>query len=257
MFKDTLELLKAHPSYFGSAHCYSACVAHNQQSNRHPHKITLVLSQPRCGSTLLMRLMNGACLSYMVGDHSPAHYEALIVLNDSIHDGKGQHGHPQFMEEKFMDEYRGTSLSRDEYLFYNLMRGMLFKEYGSGFCKTTSIGFGNDLVERFVSMLRYYFEEFASYLGVDFTLVFLTRDHDEIVQSMKDKIGESITRDESHLREMLAEQLEQFKASYQLGDKWITYQELCEDPIKTLNKVNPLYPPNASAVHKIMANKLK
>lgn len=253
--KDTIELLKMHPTYFGSSSCSNGCAAHRWKMDARPKKITFVLSQPRCGSTLLMRLMNLSCMSHMTGDRPQKHYRAIIDLYQSVNDGGGQFGHPVVMEDNFCDEYRGTSLDRDRHSLQFMVQMMLFQGIGAGYAKSATIGFGNQDVLPFVEMLR---DTLGNDPSIDLTIVYLTRDHDEIIKSVKRKIQEKgLTYDESRWRSLLQEQYEQFKEARELGEPLIRYENIVNEHYKTIMKCNPLYEPNLRAAQKILANKIR
>lgn len=220
------------------------------ETRRKPFKITVVLCQPRSGSTLMLRLMNSACMTHMVGDRHPSFYEGCVNIWRALNH-PGYYGHPITLEGNFPAEYRGTSKARE---FYNTRFAMSLNHgdgaFSSGYSKTTTVGFGNKLTQEYVQMLR----EFYDNSEYDLTIAFLTRDHDEIIRSMV-KQGDSVaTNHPDKFKDLLEDQLNQFKEATDLGDPWFTYQDLVSDPVKTLRKLNPLYAPAECMVEYIMEN---
>lgn len=258
MMKDLEALLKANPNIFNS-HEY------RQEAMRKPLKITFIFAQPRSGSTLLLRLLNMACLTETIGDRPTAFYEGIITAYQALKDPKfGQFGSILVAEEKgeFWDEFRSSSRMREEYLMRDMVALMLGQHnWKSSYSKTTSLGFGNDLVEPCADMLRDMYDVEGAYANsFDLTIAFLVRDHDEIVTSFQTKEGpgqKAVIDNPSVCHDMLSKQRDQFKAVRDLSDPWITYNKLCEDPMGVLKKLNPLYQPNQRVIDSIMSKKLR
>lgn len=243
--KDTLDLLQKHTAYFGGSDYHMSHAAR-------PWNITIVLSQPRCGSTLLLRLLNIACLTRTTGDRDPLFYKACIdsyktFRNEAIYENIGE------MEKigKFPDRYQGSHEAADRYNFSFSMRGLLFSGPYSSAIKTTSIGFGNSMTEDLIELCKYITDQRSD--EFNFTIMFLTRNHDDIIKSAK-KVG--ACPDEDIYRKYLSEQLEQFKECRDLNNPWVKYEDLVEDPMKILRKIPTIYIPNKSAVDRIMKNKI-
>jgi len=79
-----------------------------------PSKLTLILAQPRSGSTLLLRLLNMACLTTCAGDRPIGFYEGIVQTWKALQH-PGIYGHPIVLEDKgvFPDEWRGESPLRE------------------------------------------------------------------------------------------------------------------------------------------------
>lgn len=249
-FRDTLDLLSKHPAFFQG-------IEYSNAKTQRTHRFTLVLCNPRSGSTLLLRLMNMACMSLMIGDHHPSYYESILTIANEM-SKDGIYGHPINLEKQkfFPDTYRGSSIRRDRYLLERMIPQLLGREHYSSYHKTTILGFGNQLVVPFVQMMRDLYED-SEY---DFRVCFLTRNHDEIIRSFA--TSESPAQDTAkespeRIKALLEEQGRQFKETYELGDQLIDYQDLISDPMKTLLKFNPIYSPNAGAVERIMKEKIR
>jgi hypothetical protein len=244
-YRDTLELLEKHPNYFQSLQ-YA-----NDRENTRPWRKTFIFAQPRTGSTLLMRLLSGACLTRCVGDKHPEYYDSVLKIYQNVRDNQGQYLDAASEAEKsgiFPDEYRGyESREREMWNVRGAISQLLFgNTFGSGYAKATCIGLGSN-TEGFVTMLRELYED-----DEDLRIVWLFRNQDDIVKSMLAK--GALKEDGVPLfKQLLTEQRAQFKNLYQLGDVELDYDKFITEPVKTLIKLNPIYSPNPQAVEKIMA----
>lgn len=238
----------SHLSMYPDGYLARAADWHN---NRRGYNMTIMLSQPRSGSTLMMRMTNQACYTHVSGDHDLSFYEALITVYNTYSTG-GQYGRIEELDLKgiFSDTYRNRSREQDErsigwHILNLLMRAP------HGFTKSTILGFGNQVVEPFLEMVREISDKGNSPINV----VFLTRNHNEIVRSLQTKEGpgqEAAIKNPEVVLELLDNQLQQFRSCYEIGDQIIKYEEILEDPLKQLLRLKPQYYPNEEMVKKVM-----
>lgn len=247
--KDTLELLHRHPNFFYG-------MAYSEEAWKRPHKLTLILAQPRSGSTLLLRLLNLACLTTCIGDRPIEFYEGIVKVWKSLME-PGIYGSLEEMERfgKFPDQWRGQSNARERYLFRYYTSLLFSHAHSSGHSKTTQVGWGNKLVEPFVEMLRETYDDNENY---DLRIVFLTRPDSEIAESLDrcnywpDDPSLSHVDWKAKAVELASKQRSQFKSVWMPGDVELTYEKLCADPIGSLIKCNPIFKPDVSSVNKII-----
>lgn len=235
------ELLTKHPSYFNS-------LAYAQDVEGQPRKFTFVFSQPRCGSTLLLRLMNLACGTNMTGDLPIEYYRDLLSLYNQTTEFKFKSVVQSEEEGEFPDTHRGCSegISRSSIRWG--LRSLLSGRYYSAWMKSGILGFGNDFIPNTIELIN------DVYNGFDITICWLTRPHDEIISSAKD-IG--LMPDENIYRNFLAQQLEYFRENRELGQPWIKYEDILKDPVSVLKKLNPVYEPHEPSVKKVMDKKIR
>lgn len=254
--KDIQSLLDKHPGFFQSMEWTGSSYAK-------PAKITALISQPRSGSTLVLRLMNLACLTHMVGDKPDTFYRALLDMYMCL--GTGIYGNPVELEKNnvFPDEYRNSSIKREKYLF-EMYCGLMLGDgaHCSGYFKTTILGWNNQMVEPFVEMLRdvYHADRSPNHRSYDLRIVFLTRNHDDIIKSFQTREGpgkQTAIEKPEVVRGLLEDQLKQFKQAKDLDDYLITYDDLINDPIKQLKKLNPIYTPDERMVKQVMSKILR
>ncbi len=209
--KDTLELLQKHPGYFGG-------IDYSESHVRRPWKINIIFAQPRSGSTLLLRLLNIACLTYTLGDKPTDFYKSCISLYRNYKMGQTGDIAKAETEGVFMDCYNGSSEGAARYKFSFGMRYILFGHTYSSAMKTTSIGFGNDLLPEMLELIDYITQQRPE--EFDVRICYLTRDHDEIIKSAS-SAGSLVH--EGIYREYLTQQLEQFREHRELGEPWIKF----------------------------------
>ncbi len=253
-YKDTLELLEKNPGFFNS-------IRHLKDCETRPHKRVFVFSQPRCGSTLLMRMMAGACLTNMIGDKSPEFYQGVLMVYNDTAANIGHYLESPVAKEAegfFPDMYRGyESRERELWNVKNSLATCLFGKFlGSGYAKSTVLGFGNQLVKPMADMLRHAWDDVD-----DLRIVWLTRPHDEIINSLQTRetpVPESF-KDVGVLKRYLEIQKQQFDEAFEFGDLKITYEDIVTKPDEILSakKLNPIYQPNMEALGKILANKIR
>lgn len=250
-YKDTLELLDHHPHYFQSLQYVNDCEHHR------PWRKTFVFAQPRTGSTLLMRLLSGACLTRMIGDKKPIVYESALAIYEDVRDNNGHYLDSVSTCEKsgiFPDEYRGyDSQKRETWNASRALSQLIFGQtFGSGYAKATCIGLGSqsdDIVKRFSDMLRELYDD-----EEDLKIVWITREPKDIIASLKSK---KIDFDEDVMMDALINQRTAFSKAYQLGDVVLKFEDWIKEPVKTLMRLNPIYSPNPQAVDAIMANVIR
>lgn len=251
-YKDTIELLERHPHFFQSLQYKNDCEYHR------PWRKTFVFAQPRSGSTLLMRLMSGACLTKMVGDKAPQYYESALNIYENVRDNNGHYLDAVSECEKsgiFPDEYRGYESQKRETWNAKIALGQLLfaNSFGSGYAKATCIGLGSadsdDVVKRFADMLRELYDD-----DEDLKIVWLTREPKDIVASLKSK---GIEFDEDSMLAALTKQRTAYSKAYEVGDVVLKYEDWIKEPVKTLMRLNPVYQPNPQAVERIMANVIR
>lgn len=244
---DTQELLRLHPSYFDG-------MLYTERSFKKPCNLTFVFSTPRSGSTLLMRLINMACLTPMVGDRPPEFYDGIIKTYQGLMKG-GQYGQLLVAEDKgeFWDEFRGSSLLRVRYLF-KYAAGLLFgvDAHRSGACKTTILGFGNEMVKPMCDMLHDLYDNDKDY---NLRIVFLTRDTNAIVRSFQKRKGpgqETAIQFPERIIAIIEKQKQQFNDAWEIGDACFTYGDLVNDTARCLRACLPLHDPNLKAMESIL-----
>lgn len=216
----------------------------------------IVLSQPRCGSTLLMRLVNLACMTHVVGDHDIGFYESLVGVYNSFGSGGPTYKSIPECEREgiFSATYRGIGMKQDRRLSSYYIMCMLTRTCGPSFAKTGIIGFNNNLTEKFVEMLR----EIESSNPIK--IVFLTRNHADIVKSFQTREGpgQQVAKDNpDQLLELLDNQLKQFKSCYELGDIMLRYEDLIKDPHKWLLRMQPRHYPRPEIIEEVMSRKIR
>jgi hypothetical protein len=208
---------------------------------------TFLFAQPRSGSTLLMRLMKLACLTNVTGDRPIEFYRSVFQLFYSSGVGKKEDFNVMENNNIFMDTYIGNTKKMCSYHINQALNGGIHY----GFQKTTIIGFNNQLTEQFVCMLREMYEDSSTPL----TIGFLTRDHDDIVKSFQTRDGpgkETAMSNPDVVKGLLENQYQQFRSSYEIGDVLIKYEDLIQDPIKWLLKLQCQHHPSPSKVEEVM-----
>lgn len=231
------------------------------RKNKDKNSITVVLSQPRSGSTLLMRLMGLACMTPVRGDLPPDFIQSFINLYDSIKADKGIYDHLSNLEEKgtFSDQYRGwhqwgDKVRMDEYHLRSLLLGG-----SNGFLKTC-LGFGNHLVAPFVQTLR----SICDNNSIRLKIAFLYRDHFEIEKSLLEKWDKEGMTPDMHAHDLievvhqqLQDQRQQFDDCFELGDMKIKYEDILSKSKDILLKLYPRYYPDENIIRKVLAKKIK
>ena len=230
--------------------------------NKGAYGHTVLISQPRCGSTLIMRLMALAGGTPVVGDRDVEFYDLITKLWNHK-DPHAKYGAIREMEEKNI--FPDTLLCWKEECYLNghayKLKQLLFNpEALSGrtkFIKTTMMGFQNDLLIPFVQMLR---EVHDQGTPTPLRIVFLTRNHDDIIKSIADAgvMGSTTAKHSPEIvKKVLENQLSQFKEAYKLGDIWLKYEDFILDPQKYLLKLKPADYPMPYRIERVMEKKLK
>lgn len=233
-----------------------------------PLESIVVLSQPRAGSTFLMRLVSNVLINKGVRGDMPIDYlSGLTKAWSAATKTQGQYGHMllKFEESKiFPDEYRGGHGSHEWWCEWtNYHTRVMLLGGSAGFMKTTQVGFGNDLVEDFVDMLRTLCDTNHHKLR----LVFLTRDHEEIANSLMKKweeegvqVGHVLKSSggvKEYIHKCLESQHEQFDEFAKLGDIKMTYERLVADPKALLRRLGLNADSYPETYEKIINNKLR
>lgn len=226
------------------------------ENNRKGCSMTVMLSQPRSGSTLMMRMNNQACYTHVSGDHDLEFYQAMITIYNTYSTG-GQYGRIEELDLNgiFSDTYRNRSREQDERMIGWHVLNLLMRA-PHGFTKSTILGFGNQMVEPFLEMIRSIADKGNSPVHV----VFLTRDHNDIVKSLQTKEGpgqEAAIKNPEVVLELLDNQFQQFRSCYEIGDQIIKYEDILEDPLKQLLRLKPQHYPNEEMVKKVMKLKIR
>lgn len=227
-----------------------------------PVQHTIVFAQPRSGSTLLMRLMGLIGKCDVVGDRDPEFFQKLRELWDRENTVE-HYGNLAELEADgvFADTYIAPSKkqARDA-LRFNLISMLMNPGNGCSPCKfmkTTLVGFGDDSLTGTVQWIRELYEHDAA---VDLQVVWLTRDHDEIVKSFQTKEGpgQDVSLEKPELlKKMLWLQRCLQKEAYELGDITINYSDLIADPKSVMLKLKPAHYPIDWKIQRIMDRKLR
>lgn len=238
-------LAREHPSLFTS-HCH-------RLKNYFENKATVIIANPRSGSTLLMRLLMHGCLTHTVGDRLPGVYAGLLELYKGFFNKHYQY-REAMMEKEFPDMYCGYDCEKHHMIAWRrILSDVLFATPFGGCCKMTMLGWTDNHVEEFVEMLRHSFDG-------GLTLVWLTRDAEEVADSLISRPGGKLYQ-RNDLRDGLVRQCklqqEQFRKCMDLEDARITYQQLLEDPYKCVKKCSPAYAPNREVFEKVFATKIR
>lgn len=245
--KEVSELFEQYPGYFNSLH-------NMRKEEENPRRRVIIISQPRSGSTLLLRLLKGACMTRCIGDRAPIYYESLVNIYKDIKENQGLYGYGTMIESgPFPDQFRGYQERWHELESFKWnLSGLLFgNNFGSGFTKTTMLGFANNITKDFTDMLRDVYEY------DDLRIVWLRRDHEDIVKSLMKVSMEHKEGDDIAAMNLLEKQRKEHNASYQLGDIVVKYSDLVADPIAILKKLNPMYAPDKKQVERIMNNVMR
>jgi hypothetical protein len=217
---------------------------------------TFLFAMPRSGSTLCMRLITCACLTKVTGDREKEFYEGLVTVHK--YSTGGIYGKPEELEKQgvFYDRYCGPSEEVDQRMTAYHIHNLLFKGAGYGFAKTTILGFNNYLVEPVCNMIREMNE--VSYYPIK--IAWLMRDHEEIEKSFQTTDGPGMSWSNTMpgiVRELLAQQQQQFRSNYELGDAVINYKDLITNPKETILKLKPCHYPNDNIISQVMSRKLR
>ena len=219
------------------------------------NKLTFIFANPRSGSTLLMRLINNACMTKCVGDRSVEFYESIFNLWKSRKTDRTKY-RPSLFDGSFNDEYSGYKSEEDlDKQIMRAIRALLFvNPYSSAQLKTTVLGFGNKLLDDMAKIIDVFDDEW------DVTRVILKRDPEEIAESFI-SCPKGPLSGKKHLRgtviQLVEKQNREFAKVSDFNTVEITYKELCEDPIKCLKLCNPLYDPVEKVVEKTMKEKIR
>lgn len=249
---DTIDLLSDKPDWMKS---YSV------EAHKHRGKIGILIGQPRSGTTLFLRLMHLACLTKMVGERHADFYQKLLDLEELFFKD-ASYGYMVNTEcqNLFPDMHLSETKDEAKYRFTRILSESLMginTIFQPGFCKVTTLGFGNQNLIPFVEMIRKYFGH------LDLKIIFMTRDHDAIIESFKTTDGpaKEFYQDENNINEvrrMLKEQKGQMQEAFDFdSDSFISYEKFILEPSKYLKMISPIYIPNEKAVARVMEKKIR
>lgn len=209
---------------------------------------TLVIGQPRSGSTLAIRLVNMVCSQPVTGDRNDAFMIGYnMLLNDALNNPY-QMGD---LHKEFLDRYIGGTPA---YYYYQFIR-LLWPHPNGGVTKITSLHYSVSQSD-WLYNVRKFFESYD--FNGELNIIFLTRDAAEIAKSLRIKGKENgIDVDEDKAYQLALYQQDKFKDEFKLGDKRITYEELTEDPIGCLYKFKCKGYPNVSCIEKVLMKTLR
>ena len=214
-------------------------------------KINFVISQPRCGSTLLMRLLNIITGTRVTGEHPIVFFESVVRIWNEGFEGAIYDSLPTLeKEDKFADCYR----YHDEHAYRVSLSAKLQSllwDYNCRFHKTTALGMAGLSIKQVTDTLREMFEENSACGKLQ--IIFLTRPHLEILESWKTSRYNAAPLTEA----ALVNQLSQMREAQELGDQWWTYEQLCADPQKHLLKMSPNIYPRQKHIDGIMRNRIR
>jgi len=224
-----------------------------QYENKNARYARICIAQPRSGSTLLMRLMSIAGMSRVSGEYHTSYYEGLIKAHES-HMKDKTFGRMEDLDKAgiFSDMNGGESMEQHHRMTCYYLKNLLCP---GAFTKVTTIGFGNDLTEGFIAMIR---DMQESDCKID--ICFLTRDHGEILRSLQTTDGpgkEAAIKNPHMVLDMLEKQQASFKEFSELGDRWIKYDDLVSEPRKTLCRIGSYHYPRQEWVDKVMSRKIR
>lgn len=212
----------------------------------------LILSSPRSGSTILLRLINLTCKESGLpvrcsGDYHPSVYESLVKLHkglfsDTIFNKRtGLNGpeNPCYYNPKL---WLGSGMTEDywrrKYFGYWFLRPAF--NIGDMFVhKTTNLGlpcaFGgsgpDSISDQFIRLVKDCFQD-----GIK--IIFVTRDRQGIIKSLKERPDCIHGYDSMDIIESSLDEQQEFFARHRTPfDYVITHQEILDDPVKCCQKL--------------------
>lgn len=229
-----------------------------------PRQHTIVIAQPRSGSTLLMRLMGlvGGC--DVVGDRDVSFYQKLYELWHHV-DRTEHYGRlAQFeADDEFADTFIGESEDQVRSTLQFALQRMMMNPGGGcspcKFMKIATLGFSEGCLD-FSQLISFFREIHDHPASMPLQIVWLTRSHDEIVKSFQTTEGpgqEMANQKPEVVYSLLKEQQRLFKESYELEDICLTYENLIADPKKWLLKLKPTMYPIDWKIDRVMKKKLR
>lgn len=177
-----------------------------------------ILAQPYSGAELLAGLLSELGTTVAICNDLKF-LESVININETF---KTCVLHKQKYEKWEEIDENGTRYC---------LRNILYKGCYEGAGLTTSIGWNNNLTERFVEALR---SIHYNHYGGAVRIVFLTRDTNDVI------------------KELIENQKAQFKSCFELGDMWLSYEGFMSDVKGTLIKLKPKDYPTDEKIRKVM-----
>lgn len=219
------------------------------------NKMTMIFANPRSGSTLLMRLLNKACLTRCIGDRNKEFFEAVCDLWENK-TGKNTSYRPSLYDGSFPDEFSGyedEAHLEKEYL--NIIKNLLFTfPWSHGSMKSTVPGFNNTLIPRLAPIIDLFRDSH------EFTLVVLKRPAEEIAESfITTPDGPLFEREDKRqaIIDTVGTQNEEFKKIMDFDTIQMTYEQLCREPEQCIEWCNPIYKLSPNVVADEMAKKIR
>jgi hypothetical protein len=199
---------------------------------------TLLIAQPRSGSTWFMNMVAYGCNSRVCGDRNPEIDRALIKYASEPHkalltiDPIENIRRGEFIDNLWWSISENTYNSYKYRIFFEAFFG------GMSFRKITNLGWGNNNGEELDQLIEI-IDGIEDHTNQAINVIWLIRDEEEIALSLADKIGRS--NDQGFIYR--AKHLAQVQKSRMLGvrrldDTVITYKQLCEDPLDCLSHAN-------------------
>lgn len=200
---------------------------------------TLLIAQPRSGSTWFMNMAAYGCNSRACGDRNPEIDRALIKYASEPHkalltiDPIENIRRGEFIDNLWWsmndDVYNGIKYK----IFYDAFFG------GASFRKITNLGWGYEDKAEELDQLMEIIEGIEDYTRQSINIIWLIRDENEIALSLASKVGKSDSQEFIHNAWHLAQvQKSRMMGARRLDDTVITYKELCEDPLGCLAHAN-------------------
>lgn len=217
---------------------------------------TIILCNPRSGSTLLSRLLNGACLTRCMGDKELSVFEGLLAMTPGLR--KGTDFHDFMMGRGEHDMHDGCFSDNDR--MKNLHRiwcHALFNDFNpnSRILKTALLGWGNELMVPFV-------KELEEVMGIEnYNIVQLKRDPEEIADSFfttPRSVLYGKEEERNNIISFVENQNDQMREVADFDTIQITYDDLINDTINTLMKIPTIHcEPDKEMVDKIIRKKIR
>lgn len=187
--------------------------------------LNMVLTHPSVDVKFLAQLLCEGCMTRCGLDRGIELYQSCITIhNTTLNEMEYELDQDSHVVMPRKDKARDLRM-RD----YHLLNLLACAGYGVFFIQ--QVGFGNDLVEPFIEMLRAVMEHDLRRMRI----VYLTSEN----------LTDSLERD----------QFQQFREAYDLGDTVVKVEDLQKDPIEFLLKLRPQHYPNQDIVNQMVFGK--
>lgn len=210
-------------------------------------QFTFIISQPLCGANELLTLASIAGGCGIRGVKPVSFYKSIIELNN-MDCSESVYGSPK----KLFDD--GISLlhynhSKPEFqnnLRNHYLRNLLMPLEGHGKVSAeTLLGFNNNLLIPFVETLRNIFQGLNT---LDLKIIFLTDNFDSLIDRMH-RFSDPLSKiDFEILRNLINRQKDQMKEASELGDTWMTIDDIHSIPHDCLMKLKPTIFPKREVI---------